>query len=214
MLKFELDGVNYPIIIDRKFNQKNTYIRVKKDLAIHVTTGLLTTNRFIIDLINDNYSRVVNMINIQLKKKDNNDGFYFLGKKYNVIYIDQNKMYIEDDTVYIGKEYDIDNFYKKEAKKLFLERLEFHYENFTRSIPHPNLKIRRMTTRWGVCNIRSHNVTLNLELIKRDIKYLDYVIIHELTHLVYADHSRAFWSVVEENMPDYKKYRKEMKEFL
>ena len=71
-----------------------------------------------------------------------------------------------------------------------------------------------MTTRWGVCNIKSHNVTLNLELIKRDIKYLDYVIIHELTHLVYADHSKSFWSVVEENMPDYKKYRKEMKEFL
>ncbi|MBR6948797.1 MAG: DUF45 domain-containing protein [Bacilli bacterium] len=213
-MKFELDGVIYPIIIDRKFNQKNTYIRVKKDLAIHVTTGLLTTNKFIINLIDDNYSKIVNMINIQLKKKDNNDGFFFLGKKYNVIYINQNKMYIEDDNVYIGKDYDIYNFYKKEAKKIFLERIEYLYSIYSRSIPHPNLKIRRMTTRWGVCNIKSHTVTLNLELIKRDIKYLDYVIIHELTHLVYADHSKSFWSVVEENMPDYKKYRKEMKEFL
>lgn len=213
-MNFELDGVNYPIIIDRRFNQKNTYIRVKKDLAIHVTTGLLTTNKFIIDLINDNYSKIVNMIKVQLKKNDNNDGFFFLGKKYNVIYIDQNKMYIEDNNVYIGKEYDIYNFYKKEAKKIFSERIEYLYNNYSRSIPHPNLKIRRMTTRWGVCNIKSYNITLNLELIKRDIKYLDYVIIHELTHLVYADHSRAFWSVVEENMPDYKKYRKEMKEFL
>ena len=71
-----------------------------------------------------------------------------------------------------------------------------------------------MTTRWGVCNIKTHIITLNLELMKRDIKYLDYVIIHELTHLVHGDHSRAFWDTVEENMTDYKKYKEDMKEFL
>ena len=70
-----------------------------------------------------------------------------------------------------------------------------------------------MTTRWGVCNTRSKTVTLNLELIKRDTKYLDYVIVHELSHLIHANHSSDFWDLVEENMPDYKKYRKEMKEF-
>ena len=71
-----------------------------------------------------------------------------------------------------------------------------------------------MTTRWGVCNIKTHIITLNLELMKRDVKYLDYVIIHELTHLVHGDHSRSFWNTVEENMPDYKKYKDDMKEFL
>ena len=70
-----------------------------------------------------------------------------------------------------------------------------------------------MTSRWGVCNTRTKTVTLNLELIKRDTKYLDYVIVHELSHLIYGNHSAAFWSLVEENMPEYKIYRKEMKEF-
>ena len=70
-----------------------------------------------------------------------------------------------------------------------------------------------MTTRWGVCNVRTHIITLNLELIKRDICYLDYVINHEMSHLIYGDHSRSFWKLVELNMPDYKKYRDEMKEF-
>ena len=70
-----------------------------------------------------------------------------------------------------------------------------------------------MTTRWGVCNINTHIITLNLELIKRDIAYLDYVIIHEMSHLIHGDHSRSFWKLVESNMPDYKKYREEMKEF-
>ena len=70
-----------------------------------------------------------------------------------------------------------------------------------------------MKTRWGVCNIISHTITLNLELMKRDISYLDYVIIHEMSHLIYGDHSSRFWALVEANMPNYKKYRDEMKEF-
>ena len=70
-----------------------------------------------------------------------------------------------------------------------------------------------MTSRWGVCNIKTKVITLNLELIKRDTKYLDYVIVHELSHLIHGDHSDRFWALVEDNMSDYKKYRKEMKEF-
>lgn len=212
-MNFLLDGENYPIIIDRKFGQKNTYIRVKKDLKIYVSTGKLTSNRAILDLIKANYHKIEEMIIVQKKKKENNDGFYFLGKKYEIKYILEDDFYFEDNIVYMNKDYDIYKFYKREANKLFQERLEFNFGNFTKKIPQPKLRIRKMTSRWGVCNIKTHIITLNLELIKRDIEYLDYVIIHELTHLVHGDHSREFWSVVEENMPNYKKYRKEMKEF-
>ncbi|MBQ8131683.1 MAG: DUF45 domain-containing protein, partial [Bacilli bacterium] len=181
--------------------------------CIHVTTGKLTSNRFITNMVRENADKIRDMISIQKKKKDNNSGFFYLGRKYDIEWIDANKCYIEGDKVYLGKNYDIYDFYKKEAKKLFLERLEYHYSNYSRKIPHPTLRIRKMTTRWGVCNIKTHVITLNLELMKRDIEYLDYVIVHELTHLVHGDHSSAFWSVVEENMPNYKKYRKEMKVF-
>ena len=87
---------------------------------------------------------------------------------------------------------------------------------FGDSIIHRNavqLRIRKMTSRWGVCNVLTHIITLNLELIKRDTKYLDYVIVHELSHLIHGDHSDRFWKLVEDNMPDYRKYREEMKEF-
>ena len=47
----------------------------------------------------------------------------------------------------------------------------------------------------------------------KDVNLIDYVIVHELSHLIHADHSERFWALVEENMSDYKKYRKEMKEF-
>ena len=71
-----------------------------------------------------------------------------------------------------------------------------------------------MTSKWGVCNINKKIITLNLELIKLDLKYLDYVIIHELSHLIYANHSSLFWDLVGKYEPLYKKYLKQMKNVI
>ena len=96
---------------------------------------------------------------------------------------------------------------------IFKEELDKMYNIFPVSIPYPSLTIRLMKTRHGVCNVKTHRVTLNLNLIKRDIKYLDYVIVHELSHLVYANHSKDFWNLVSIINPDYKKLRKELNSY-
>lgn len=212
-MQFHYNEKDYDIVIEKKRGQKNTYIRVKKDLLVTVTTGVLTSTKFIENLIRDNYERIGKMIDFQEKKKKNNNGFFYLGKQYIVIYSDQEGLIFKDDKVYINHDFDIDKWYKGQAKKLFQERLDYNYEKFNKKIPYPRLRIRKMTSRWGVCNIKTHVITLNLELIKRDIPYLDYVINHELSHLIHGDHSTKFWRLVEENMPNYKKYREEMKEF-
>ena len=212
-MQFMYNDKSYEIVIIKKMGQKNTYIRVKKDLKVTVTTGYFVTKFFINNLIKENYDRICEMIDFQEKKSKNNSGFNYLGKQYTVIYRDGNDIEFSNDRVYIGNNFDIDKWYKSKAKDLFLERLDYNYSKFTRSIPYPKLRIRKMTTRWGVCNIKTHVITLNLELMKRDIGYLDYVIVHEMSHLIHGDHSRSFWKLVEDNMPDYKKYREEMKEF-
>ena len=204
---------DYNIIIEKKRSNRNTYIRVKKDLQIYVTTNYFTPLRSIEKLIEDNYKRIGEMIEFQETKNRNNNGFFYLGKQYIIVYCDNKKVEFINDKVYVPHDLDINEWYKKQAKTLFLEHFEENYEKFTRKIPHPTMRIRKMTTRWGVCNTKTHVITLNLELIKRDAKYLDYVIFHEMSHLIHGDHSRAFWNLVEENMPDYKKYRDEMKEF-
>ena len=212
-MQLTYNGRDYDIVIEKKRGQKNTYIRVKKDLKVTVTTGILTSERFVEKLIRDNYDRICKMIDFQEVKFRNNNGFFYLGKQYVLIHTSDKSITFQGDKVYVGDDFDIDNWYKKQAKKLFLERLDYNYERFSKKIPYPKLRIRKMTSRWGVCNVRTHVITLNLELIKRDISYLDYVIIHEMSHLIHGDHSTAFWRLVEENMPDYKKYREEMKEF-
>ena len=212
-MQISYNGKDYDIVIEKKRSNKNTYIRVKKDLKVYVTTSILASERMIKKLIEDNYDKIAKMIDFQEVKAKNNQGFNYLGKQYVLIHQDIKKITFDEDKVYVPYEFDIDAWYKKQAKKLFLERLDYNYERFTKKIPYPKLRIRKMTSRWGVCNTQTHIITLNLELIKRDVSYLDYVIIHEMSHLIHGDHSTRFWKLVEENMPNYKKYKKEMKEF-
>ena len=211
-LKFIVDGVEYPVRIIYK-NNKRLYLRVNSDLEIIVTCNRLYTMNSIKKIIEEKQLAIIKMIESEKIKNDNNSGFHYLGNKYNIIYKNIKNIEFDDNNVYFSEDFDIDKWYKKQAKVIFTERFNYWINNYSRNIPKPSLRIRKMTSRWGVCNVNSHVITINLELIKRDIVYLDYVIVHELSHLIYGDHSRGFWSLVGENMPSYKKYREEMKEF-
>ena len=68
-----------------------------------------------------------------------------------------------------------------------------------------------MKTRWGVCNKKDDSITLNLDLVKEDKIYLDYVIVHELSHFIHFNHSKSFWLLVNKYVPNYKEIRKEMR---
>ena len=212
-MKLEINGTEYEVLIEKKRTTRNTYIRVKNDLKIYVTTNIFTSDRQIIKLLEKNYSSIYKMIEKQKVKNSNNENFNYLGKNYEIVYSEYYDISFGENKVFMNKDIDIDKWYKKQAKIIFKEHLDRIYENYSRSIPYPTLKIRKMTTRWGVCNTKLKTVTLNLELIKRDTKYLDYVIVHELSHLIHANHSKSFWSLVEENCRDYKQIKKEMKEF-
>ena len=80
------------------------------------------------------------------------------------------------------------------------------------NIKSPILKIRNMKTRWGVYNRANHTITLNAKLIEFDYEKIDYVIIHELSHIKHFDHSKAFWDLVGKYCKNYKQIRKEMKD--
>ena len=78
-MTFYYDEDEYEVIVEKKKTNKNTYIRVKEDLKIYVTTNYFTSDRAIKKLIEDNYNSIVRMINNQLKKKKSNEGFNYLG---------------------------------------------------------------------------------------------------------------------------------------
>ncbi|RYU81851.1 M48 family metallopeptidase [Hymenobacter persicinus] len=64
--------------------------------------------------------------------------------------------------------------------------------------------VKRMTTRWGTCNIRARRIWLNLELIKHAPHCLAYVVVHELVHLHERLHNPRFWGLMDQFMPDWR----------
>lgn len=210
---FVYNNEEYPIEIVRKLQNKNTYFRVKKDLTLYITTNFFTKDKDILKMIEENRKALEKMYSKQLEKCENLSGFSYLGKKYDIIYVTGKDITIGENKVFIGKDANLDKWYKKQAEYIFKERFDICYQQFTRKIPYPKLRIRKMTSRWGVCNYKDIVVTLNLELIKREPACLDYVIYHELSHLIEANHSSRFWQVVEENYPSYKNVRRILKKY-
>ena len=208
----DINGKKYEIVITRK-KIKNMYIRVKEDLKIHISVNKYTSEKEIRKLIENNYSNIVLMVERQLKKNERNEKTMILGKEVDlVVFNKQTEPELFGNKFYIKDKSKLDKYLKDYAFIVFKERLDVIYPIFNEKIPYPSLKIRKMTSRWGVCNRRDNSVTLNLELIYMDIKYLDYVIVHELSHFIHFDHSKSFWDTVSKYCKDYKIIRKEMRE--
>lgn len=210
-MKYAIDDQEYDVIIIKKRN-KNTYIRVKEDLKIYVTTNILSTKSYIKLLLDNNIESIRKMIGQQKRQIKKKDYFYYLGEQYEVFIDDVDEVKILDDAIFTKDEKQLERWKEKNIKKIFEERLNYNYSRYEEKIPYPKLKIRTMKTRWGVCNIRDNSVTLNSKLIEYDIEKLDYVIIHELSHFVHFNHSKAFWNQVEKYTPNYKQIRKELKD--
>lgn len=209
----DINNQKVEVIISKKKGNKNTYLRIKEDLKLYVTTSFFMTDRKIKEIIEENRDSIVRMYEKQNYKQDLKNDFYYLGKKYDVIKTNSKKVLFGEEKIFVPTDFDSDKWLKKEATKLFKERLDYWYSNFDRKIPYPSLTIRKMTSRWGVCNSKLVRVTLNLELMKKDIACLDYVIVHELSHFIEMNHSDRFWKVVGANYPNYKEIRRIMKNY-
>ena len=71
-------------------------------------------------------------------------------------------------------------------------------------------RIKRLKTAWGTCT-QNKNITINSELMKYDRQVIQYVVLHEICHLKYMNHSKEFWNMVEKYMKDYKEVRSRLK---
>ena len=209
-MKYIIDDFECEVVIEKK-NNKNTYIRIKDNNTILITTNFFTSKKDIIKLIEDNKAFILKNLQRQQRKQEKEEKFYFLGDAYDIIYM-PTKLEIIDSRIYVKDEKELNKWLNKQIKQIFKERLDYIYEQFEENIPYPNLRIRSMKTRWGVCNKKLKTVTLNSELIKYSIDKLDYVIVHELSHFIHFDHSASFWLLVSKYCPFYKKVRKELKD--
>lgn len=104
----------------------------------------------------------------------------------------------------------VEHWYWREALQLFTECVE-HFAPLMNVKPQ-EVKISAAHTQWGSCTARG-TVRLNWQLIKMPLHLVDYVVVHELAHLVEMNHSAAFWRVVESACPDYARLRRELRKW-
>lgn len=209
-MNIDINGTTYPVNVIRK-NNKNTYIRVH-DGVINVTTNYLESDKKIIKLINDNITSIERMINKDNHHQERASKFYYFGTNYDIIIGTFSEVDIVNNKIFTPSYKELDKWISKNIREIFTNRLYYWYNEFEENIPKPSLRLRKMTTRWGVCNTKSKVITLNTELFKYDIECLDYVVIHELSHLVHANHSKEFWNVVSKYCPNYKMLRNKLKD--
>ncbi len=95
---------------------------------------------------------------------------------------------------------------RRELKRAAPQLVE--YWALVMGVAVPQISIRRMTTRWGTCNTVAKRITLNLELARRDPSLLEYVVVHELAHLIERGHNQRFYAVMDQHLPDWKHRRK------
>ena len=144
---------------------------------------------------------------------------YFLGKQYpiKVNVSSKNSVVFKDDVIYISTkslelvERLLDRWYLEQAKRVYQEiatPLIRQMEKY--NVAPKRFTIKKMKTRWGSCS-RSGNISLNLHLIKLPEQCIKEVILHELCHLVHFNHSKEFYALMTAEMPDWKKWKKELK---
>ena len=134
----------------------------------------------------------------------------------------------ENQIILVGASFDITaverqlgKWYRERALEVFQERLNKYYRilfspnNAGPSnlgglcIPMPELKVRKMKSRWGSCSQKAV-ITLSLDLIKKPQICIDYVVVHELCHLVEFNHSPKFYALMSRFMPEWREVRQRL----
>lgn len=117
-------------------------------------------------------------------------------------------MYLRKNNTYESRKTLMSSFYRDYLK----ENIPVHINKWQ---PILNVKvedfgIKQMKTRWGTCNTKAKRIWLNLELAKADRRSLEYVVVHEMIHLIEANHSSRFKFLMDKHLPNWKEIKKEL----
>ena len=204
-----IDDNDINVIVKRK-QIKNIYFKWDKDDLV-VTCNNFLREKDIEKMIYKNSKNLLNLKKRTPVSTLKTNEMYYLGEKYVIEYDGVSKTYFDGNKIISKDEQELTKFMKFQCLVVFNSRLN-RLKNQFETLPNFSLKIRKMTSRWGVCNIKSMTVTLNSELIEKDVSLIDYVIIHELCHFKHMNHSLEFWREVEKYYPYHKMARKMLKE--
>jgi predicted metal-dependent hydrolase len=155
------------------------------------------------------------MLGPQAKVYDHGESFLYLGNSYPIrifqdINIEQDHVVFEEDQLYIYvKQLEnekikqaLKRYYYQQCKALVEKSIKSYQSNF-KTKPR-SIRISDSKTTWGTCDSKLQ-LTFNWRLAMAPLKVIDYVVVHEMCHMVHLNHDRSFWRLVGKIIPDYEK---------
>ncbi|EAZ83050.1 M48 family metallopeptidase [Algoriphagus machipongonensis] len=150
----------------------------------------------------------------------NRESHYFLGKRYLLKLIENDEppkveidhkyihLYIRNGTDQTKRKEILESWYRMELKKIVPDLIEKWEKKI--GVQSNEYRIKRMKTKWGTCNTEAKRIWLNLELARKPVECLEYIIVHELVHLLERSHNARFIKYMDEFMPKWRFYRDEL----
>ncbi len=234
-MKQEIHFLNQKVVIVRRHRARRLTVTMHPDQPLKVSTNLTTSDQQILAFLNSKKIWIeknlaqIETLTQKFKKPEIKEAelFPYLGElKYlKLITYNKKKLHfsIEDGFLICQVPIELENkpqrqdeianqlkkFFKQKALTYLSDRFNFWQQKT--GLRAQELKFRKPLKRWGSCSSQK-TITLNWKLICQPVLLIDYVIIHELCHLKYMNHSNDFWSLVASFMPEFKTYEKALNE--
>ncbi len=209
---------------------KNITLKVKPTCEVILTVPLNTDDKhieYILKKRNDWINKKIDFfqLNNKIENKEyiSGESFKYLGKNYRLKVIQSDienvkllrgyiQIFIKDKTDLKRKQKLLNSWYMNKAEDYFEKIVEKYKPIIKKEVK--NIRIRQMKTRWGSCNFSKGYINLNSELIKKSKESIEYVVFHELTHLIYDNHSREFYNYLDTYMPDWRTRKDKLENLL
>ena len=214
------------VTIKYRRKMKNIYLKVEKNAEVVVSAPPRTPNYIIKKLIQETIDEIkLRRNNIltnghTVKQYVTGEKHIIFGKEFvlEVILGNKNVIKLSDDKIILvikDKDQDRGQIVMSYLRKvLYNKALEFinRYEKIM-GVHAEQLRIKKMKTRWGTCNIEAKRIWINYELIKYPIECLEHIVVHELTHLLETNHTPRFYALLGKYYPNFRENDKLIKEF-
>ena len=223
----------FGITLNFKKGVKTTRLKVAKTGAILVSLPFYAAQKQALEFVQKNYDWLKSAHEKTISNLPREDEFRLLGEVYRIKFEPNLKgvnliRFASDSGVFDGLNLSsdgLDPHLRSDERKFDgeiyapnLAALENYKKTFARRVyehfiakfaPAVNRKInrvvvRKMTTRWGSCNSHKGYINLSLNLIEKAPELVEYVVLHELTHLIYPHHQKSFYDFIAKLMPDFK----------
>ena len=210
---------------------KNINLRVKSSGKVLVSANAKVPVSYIDDFIKEKADFILHAQKRFAKRREQDipeknynpgESFFLLGKQMQLQIVEGSPesvkltdcfviLTVKDSQDFKRKEKLFQSWLKEFTSHTFLYICHDVYDAFTLYYDvFPDIKIRRMTARWGTCYPTKGRIILNSRLIAFPKSCIEYVVLHEFAHFIYPNHSRQFYALIESLMPDWKERQKRL----